>query len=400
MRKVHRYAFDPSYRLEPTPLYAKLRSEEPVARVKVPHGDEGWLVTRHESVKKVLADPRLSRAAVVAAGERAPRVGVLPLRVNPMSAVDPPELARRRKFVVGALTRHRAEAYRPRTHEIANELIDDMITAGPPADFIDAFATRLPVMVSGEVLGVPRSERIQFRDCTVPLMSQANYTKQEIDAIYDRLRRYIRSLAAHRREQPEDDLLSTLVQAQADERLSEDEVVNTTISLLVNDAVANQLGSCLYLLLTHSDQLAWLREHMSELPTAVEELLRFAPLAPDTPVGGQGHIRMAMENIEIEGVLISAGEYILPSIISANRDERVFADADKLDLNRSPNRHIAFGHGPHRCPGEKLGRMEIQVAMEVLLTRFPELRLAIPVDQVPWKMDMASRGPEKMPVAW
>jgi len=400
MRKVHRYAFDPSDRLEPTPLYAKLRSEEPIARVKLPHGEEGWLVTRHESVKKVLGDPRLSRAAVVAAGERAPRSSINPLRVNPMSAVDPPELARRRKFVAGGLTRNRVEPYRPRTQEIANELIDDMIAAGPPGDVIESFSTRLPVMMSGEVLGVPRSDRIQFRDWGPPLMSQAGYTKQEIDDIYVRLRGYIRSLAARKREHPEDDLLSTFVQAQAEGQLTEDEVVSTAIALLVNDATANQIGSCLYLLLTHTDQLAWLRSNMSQLTKAVEELLRFAPLAPDVPVGGQGHIRMAMEDIELEGVLIRAGEYILPSIISANRDERVFVNADKLDLTRTPNRHIAFGHGAHRCPGEKLGRMEIQVAMASLLTRFPSLRLAVPVDEVPWKKDMASRGPEKLLVAW
>lgn len=399
MRKVYRYAFDPAYRLEPTPLYATLRAEEPVARVKLPYGEEGWLVTRHESVKTILNDARLSRAAVVAAGQRSPRTGAFPVLTNPMSAVDPPELARLRRFVVGSLTRHRAELHRPRAQQVANELIDDMIAAGSPVDAIDAFAIRFPTMLFGEVLGVPQSDRIQFRDWALPLLSQTG-SRQETDAIYTRLRGYIRSLAARKREQPEDDLLTTFVQAQADEQLTEDEVVGIAVALLVNDSVANQVGSCLYLLLTHPDQLAWLRAHMSRVPQAVEELLRFAPLAPDAPAGGQGHIRMAMEDIEIEGVLIRAGEFVLPSIASANRDERVFADADKLDLTRSPNRHIAFGHGPHRCPGEKLGRMEMQVAMSSLVTRFPDLRLAMPVDEVPWKKHMVSRGPTKLLVAW
>lgn len=400
MRKVHRYAFDPPYRLEPTPLYAKLRAEEPVARVKLPYGEEGWLITRHESVKSVLGDQRLSRAAVVAAGERAPRSATYPLVVNPMSAVDPPELTRRRKYVAGPLTKYRAELYRPRTQDIADELIGDMIAAGPPIDVVEAFATRLPMLATGEVLGVPRSDRIQFREYVFPLLSLTTFTQEEIEELYVRLRTYIRSLLARKREQPEDDLLSIFVQAQADGQLTEDEAVNMGAALLVNDAVANQIGSCLYLLLTHPDQLAWLRANMAELHPAVEELLRFAPLAADTPVGGQGHVRMAMEDIEIEGVLIRKGEFIVPSIISANRDERVFTNADKLDLTRTHNRHIAFGHGLHRCPGERLGRMEIQVGIGSLVSRFPNLRLATSVDEVKWKEDTSTRGPRKLLVEW
>ena len=172
------------------------------------------------------------------------------------------------------------------------------------------------------------------------------------------------------------------------------------VALLVNDSVANQIGSCLYLLFTEPEQLAWLRAHMSLVEEAVEELLRFAPLSPDLPAGGQGHVRMAMEDVELDGVLIRAGEFVLPSLTSANRDEEIFADAHKLDLTRTTNRHIAFGYGTHRCPGEKVGRMEMQVAIGSLLTRFPNLRLAVPVDEVPWKTGMASRGPTRLLAEW
>jgi nocardicin N-oxygenase len=400
MRKVYRYAFDASYRLEPTPLYAKLRAEEPVARVTLPHGEEGWLVTRHESVKIVLTDPRFSRAAVVAAGERTPRTGAFPLLTNPMSAVDPPELTRLRKLVVGAFARRQAELHRPRAQQMVDELIDEMVAAGPPLDLIEAFAIKFPIMLIGEIFGVPLSDRHQFREWAVPVLSQTGYAKAEIDAIYARLRGYLTALVARKREQPEDDLLSTFVRAQGDNQFTEEEVVNIAVALLVNDSVANQIGSCLYLLLTHPDQLAWLRAHMSRARQAVEELLRFAPLAPDTPAGGQGHIRMAMADIEIDGVMIRAGDFVLPSITSANRDERMFADAHKLDITRTPNRHIAFGHGIHRCPGEKLGRMEMQVAVTSVVTRFPNLQLAVPVDDVPWKIGMVSRGPTKLMVEW
>jgi cytochrome P450 len=184
------------------------------------------------------------------------------------------------------------------------------------------------------------------------------------------------------------------LQSQADEQqVTEEESINIVVGLLLNKSIAIQIGSCLYLLLTHPDQLAWLRANMSQVPQAVEELLRFAPLATYAPVGAQGHIRMATENIELDEVLIRAGDFVLPSIVSANQDERVFADAHKLDLTRASNRHIVFGHGTHRCPGEKMARMEMQVAVGSLLTRFPNLRLAVPVDEVPWKMDRLSRGP-------
>lgn len=400
MRKVYRYAFDPPYRLEPTPLFAALRSEEPVARVKLPYGEEGWLVTRHESVKLVLNDLRFSRAAVTEAAERTPRSSPFPLRTNPISAVDPPEHTRLRKLIAGAFTRRQAELRRPRAQHIADELIDAMIGAGPPLDFIDAFAIRFPLMVICELFGVPPLDRIQFREWAMPVLSLSGYTQEQIDAAYVRMRGYIASLIARKRHDPADDLLSTFVVAQTEQGFTEQEVVNIAVALLVNDSVANQIGSCLYLLLTHAEQLGWLRANMSLVNQAVEELLRVAPLAPDMPAGGQGHIRMALSDVEIDGVLIRAGDFVLPSITSANRDERVFSDPHELDLTRARNPHIAFGHGPHRCPGEKVGRMEMQVAIASLVRRFPDLKLAVPVEEVPWKIGMVSRGPTKLIAEW
>jgi nocardicin N-oxygenase len=400
MRKVHRYGFDPPHRLEPTPLYAQLRSEEPVARIKLPYGEESWLVTRQESIKAVMTDPRISRAAVMASGDRIPRVTPAPYHSNPLSAVDPPEHTRLRKLVAGAFTRQRAEERRPRAQEIADELINDMIAAGPPVDFNMAFAIPFPLTLIGEIFGIPESDRHQFRNWAVPVLNQ-RYARQEVDAALRQMRGYVTELIARKREQPTADLLSTLVQTDVDTgRVTEAELANLIVSLVLNDSVANQLNSFFFLLLTRPDQLAWLRANMSHVRQAVEELLRFAPLSPDNPSGGQGHIRMATADMEIDGVRISAGDYVQISITSANRDERVFTDPEKLDFTRTPNRHIAFGHGTHRCPGEKLGRMEMQVAVASMLTRFPNLRLAVPEDEVPWKLRMVSRGPEELMVEW
>jgi cytochrome P450 len=401
MRKVYRYGFDPSHRLDPAPLYSTLRSEEPVARVTLPHGEDGWLVTRHESVKVVLKDPRFSRAAVVAAGERIPRTPQFVPGINPMAGVDPPELGRQRRLLSGAFTRLAAEQRRPRAQQIADELIDKMIGIGPPLDLIAAFALPFQTLVMGEIVGVPRSDIFQFREWARPNATRGNYTPQERAAALARMSEYVSSLIPRKREQPGDDLLSTIVLSHLDRRqVTEKEAVDFTVSMLVNETVASQLGSCCYLLLTHPEQLSWLRANMHRVPDAVEELLRFAPLAPDIPGGGQGQVRMAMEDVELEGVCIRAGEFVLPSITSANRDERVFADADKLDLSRTSNPHIAFSHGPHHCPGDKLSRMEIQVTVDRLLTRFPNLALAVSVDEVAWKQGMSSRGPQALQVTW
>jgi nocardicin N-oxygenase len=400
MHKVYHYGFDAPYRLELTPLYTQLRSEEPVARVKLPYGEEGWLATRHASVKTVLADERFNRAAVVAAHERTPRSSPIPLRNNPLSAVNPPEHTRLRQPVAAGLGRQPSELFRPSAQRIADELLEGIIAAGPPVDVVDAFATRFPIMSLGEFLGVPQSDRIKFHEWSIPTRSQTSHTAEEIEAAYRRMREYITALVARKREQPDTDVLSSLVHVKGDRQFTNEQVVSIAVSLLLNDSVANQIANCLYLLFTHPDQLAWLQAHMSELPQAVEELLRFAPLSPDTPGAAQGHVRMAMEDLTLDGATIRAGDFVLPSIISANRDEQVFTDAHKLDLTRPKCPHLAFGHGYRRCPGDKVSRMLMQVAMGSLVARFPDLRLAMPVDEVPWKIGMITRSPTKLLVHW
>ena len=397
--KLYHYGFDAPFRLEVTPLYTQLRSEEPVARVQLPHGEEGWLVTRHASVKTVLADQRFSRTAVVAAHERTPRSSPLPLRSNPLS-VNPPEHTRLRQPVATGLGRQQSELFRPRAQQIADELIDGIIADGPPADIVDVFATRFSTTSMGDFLGVPRSDSIKFRNWSTPTRSQTGYSREEIEAAYAHMREYLTWLVARKREQPGNDLLSSLLQLKNGGHYSDQEIINIMGSLLLNDSVANQIVNCLYLLFTHPDQLAWLREHMSELPHAVEELLRFVPLSPDSPGAAQGHVRMATEDLTLDGATIHAGDFVVPSIISANRDEQVFADAHKLDLTRPRCPHIAFGHGYRRCPGDKVSRMLMQVAMGSLLTRFPHLQLAVPVHEVPWVSDMINRSPAKLLVRW
>ncbi|MFI9203166.1 cytochrome P450 [Streptomyces sp. NPDC053048] len=400
----YRYGFDEPYRLEPTPLYAGLRSAEPVARVRLPYGQEGWLVTRYESVRTVLSDPRFSRAAAVAAGERIPRPGPLPPRSNPMTAVDPPEHTRLRRLVAADFTKRRIERRRPRALQVATELIDDMIAAGPPADLVADFAVRLPVMMICEVLGIPQGERGRFSEWAVPLFGRTAFTDGQVGSAHTTMREFMAGLVAEKRRNPRDDLLTKLVRAR-DERndLTEDQLIGLGVSLLSagHHSTAHQIANCAYLLLTHPDQLAWLRADITRVPQAVEEMLRFIPLAAGAP-NGEGHPRVATADVELDGVTIPAGEPVLASIISANRDEEVFPEAHRLDITRGDRSspHIAFGHGPHHCLGAELARMEIQVATACLLTRFPALRLAVPEEEVPWGKGMMTRGPARLPVAW
>lgn len=401
MRNVYRYGFDDPYRLDPTPLYAKLRADEPVARVSTPYGDDAWLVTRHRSVRYVLHDPRFSRSAAVAQDTRLPRASAHVPRGNPLAAVDPPEHSRYRQLIAGALTRRSAEEYRPRAVQIANELIDEMVAAGPPVDLIGAFAHRFPILSFGEILGVPRADCLDAKDWTAPILTRRGYPAEQIAAAYTRLLGYLTGLLTDRQTQPRDDLMTSLVQSQLRRSpVSRDNLLLLVASLLINDSVANQVGSGLYLLLTHPDQTAWLRADPHRIPRAVEELLRFAPLAPDAPSGGQGNARYAVTDSEVDGVTIRAGEWVLPSITSANRDERVFAGADRLDLRRTHNPHLAFGFGTHHCPGAAIGRMQLQVAVATLLDRFPELRLAAPVEELVWKSGKMNRGLVRLPVRW
>jgi nocardicin N-oxygenase len=399
MSKVYRYGFDAPYRLELTSLYAQLRSDEPVARVELPYGEQGWLVTRHASVKTVLADQRFSRTAVLAAHERTPRASPLPLKSNPLT-VDPPEHTRLRQPVATGLGRQQSELFRPRAQQIADELIDGMIADRPPADIVDGFATLFTTTSIGDLLGVPRSDSTKLRAWSAPTRSQTGFTKEEIEAAYARMREYLTLLVAHKREQPGDDLLSSLLHLKSERQYTDEEIISIMSSLLLNDSVANQIANCLYLLFTHPDQLAWLRGHMTNLPQALEELLRFVPLSPDSPGAAQGHVRMATEDLTIDGAAIRSGDFVVPSIISANRDEQVFADAHKLDLTRSRCPHIAFGHGYRRCPGDKVSRMLLQVALGSLLLRFPSLRLAVPADAVPWKLGMITRSPAQLMIQW
>ena len=395
-RPVRDYPFSAPDRLNLDPFYAELRRSEPLTRVRMPFGEEAWLATRYADVRTVLGDPRFSRAASI--GRDEPRITPTQLEAG-MLAMDPPEHTRLRRLIAKAFTARRVERLRPRTREIADGLVDRMVEAGPPADLVEHFATPLPITVICELLGVPVDDQEHFHIWSEAIVSTTSLSPEQIRSYMDSLFGYMAGLIAQRRVRPTDDLIGALVRARDEDndRLTEDEMVRMAAGLLAagHETTVTQIPNFVYVLLTHPEQLAQLRADPALVPAAVEELMRYVPLGV-----ASSFARYAVEDVELGGVLIRAGDPVIGSLGSANRDGEVFAEPETLDLHRSSNPHIGFGHGAHHCVGAQLARMELQVAVATLLARLPELRFAGPEEEVEWKSGLLVRGPKRMPVAW
>ena len=383
-------------KLDFDPLYAELRREQPLCRVQLPYGEPAWLATRYEDVKIVLGDPRFSRAAAV--GRDQPRSRPYPAGAGAMISLDPPEHSRLRRLVAKAFTMRRIEQLRPRVQQIADGLVDTMVAEGAPADLVQGFGLPLPIAVMCELLGVPFEDRADFRRWADAYLSTSKFTREQVGESRAQLREYVAALTAERRKEPKDDLLSALVAARdAEDRLSEEELLTMAETILVagHETTATQIPNFIYLLLTNPDQLAVLRTDLDLVPRAVEELVRYIPAG-----AGSSQPRYALEDVELGGVTVRAGEPVVVDRSSANRDESVYTDPDQLDLTRKEAPHIGFGHGAHHCLGAPLARMELQVTLHTLLTRLPGLRFADSADDVVWKSGVSTRGPERMPVTW
>ncbi|MFJ8439914.1 cytochrome P450 [Kitasatospora griseola] len=394
--RVHTYPFEGQVSgLDIHPKFTELRETEPLARVKLPYGGEGWLVTRHEDVKTANSDPRFSRASI---GEDTPRTTPLARRGDAILSLDPPEHTRLRRLVSKAFTARRIGQMQSWLEEVVAGLLDDMARKGPPCDLTKDLAEPFTITVICRLLGVPYEDREKFQHWSAVIMSTTAYTREEAVAADASIRGYLAQLVAARRTEPHDDLLGVLVAARDEgDRLSEDELITFGVTLLVagHETSAHQLGNMVYALFTHPDQLALLRERPELLPRAVEELLRYVPLG-----NGIGNARVATEDVELSGGTVRAGEGVLAAAVNANRDPRVFADPDRLDITREKNPHLAFGHGAHFCLGAQLARMELQVAIASLLERFPDVHLAVPAEDVVWKSGGLFRGPQQLPIAW
>ncbi len=387
----HDYPFERTIAIEPPQLYAKLQEQERVARVTMPSGDPAFLVTRYEDVRFVLADPRFS---VDSRKPGSPRL--TDMIIESVMTTDPPEHTRLRGMVSRQFTARRIQRMRPRIQAITDQLLDEMLEKGAPADLHASFAVPLPVTVIGELLGVPIDDLDQFRawaDATVSLSGSV----EEHTKAHDSLLAFLADLAQSKREKPGEDLLSALVAECAKERVTEHELLSLVLIMLLAgyEPTSNQLGGSVVALLRHPEEFQRLVDDPALIENAVDELLRY------TQPGDGALFRIATEDVMIGDTLIPAGCAILTSTQTANLDERRFPDARRLDVGRKDTAHLGLGHGIHYCLGGALAKVELQIAIGTLVRRFPTLRLAIRPEELRWSMpgSMLS-GYTEIPVVW
>jgi cytochrome P450 len=392
-----------SYYQDPLGFFARLRESRPVAPVLMPNYGRAWVVTRYEDVRAVLTDPRMSKDVHRWPGGGRSRPSEATGVYAHMLHADPPDHTRLRRSVQKAFMPRRA-ALRPRAEEIAAGLLDEMAAKrGEVIDLLDAYARPLPIAVLCELLGIPVPDR-EWIELTVNAYDQ----RTEHDRVERELAAYFTELIAAKRAAPGDDLVSALVVAPgnagadsgnadgagAADGLTGDELISTLYLLVMAgfDTTVNLIASGTLALLTHPGEVARLRQDPALLPAAVEELLRFT-----SPVN-HANDRFTTEDVEVGGVVIPAGEWVLPAVSSADRDPAQFADPDRLDLGRDASGHVAFGHGVHHCLGAPLARMEAEVALGALLARFPAISLAVPPSELRWRPVSLMNGLESLPV--
>ncbi|HUR01598.1 MAG TPA: cytochrome P450 [Nonomuraea sp.] len=387
--------------LEPPAEWAKLRGECPVAHVKLPSGDQATLLTRYEDVKQVLADPRFSRLLNAPDAARLSDTDDGGLFNSEMAAILPDsgeEHQRWRRLVGKWFTAKRMSALRPQMARIAEQLIDEMVERGRPADLKASLGFPLPVYVICDMLGVPAADRERFSYWSDTLLNLTKYGKAEIDAAQAEFFQYMSDHLAATRAEPGDDLLSELIAAGGPEDggLTDLQVLVTGMALLVagHETTANMISKMVAMLLADRTRWERLLADPSLIRSAVEESLRFDANS------GFGLPRYLPEETEVSGTVLPKGTTVICSMAAANRDESAFAAADQLDLTRSPNAHLSFGSGAHSCLGQALARTELQVVLEVLLRKLPTLDLAVPVEELERVDGLAVGGLRELPVRW
>ena len=379
----------------PYPHYAELRARDPVHRSRLL---DAWVFSRHADVDAILRDfrrfsndqrkrdPRLRR-----------RRRSLPLPEPTILFLDPPDHTRLRSLVNKAFTPRAVTALETRIRGMAGALLDE---AGDPAgfDLMEALANPLPVMVIAEMLGVPPEDRAQFKTWSnqrarilEPTVSGrelqiAQQAGRSLDACF-------RKIIEARRAEPRDDIISALVHVEeAGDRLTEREMLGMLRLLLVagNETTTNLIGNGVLALLRHPEQMRALRDDPGLIPMAIEELLRF-----DSPV--QATLRLVREDCEVNGFPLRRGDNAVLLNGAANHDPAAFDEPDRLDVRRGEVNHVAFGRGIHYCLGAPLARLEGRIAIEVLLERYPALRLLS--DRPAFRSSIVLRGLDALPVA-
>jgi cytochrome P450 len=392
---LHRVMATPEGHADPYPLYRRLRAAAPVHRSAL---DGNWYVTGFDACRQVLGDPRIGKNNQFVV----PRHGVDPERVRlaqrrrraSMLTANPPEHTRLRGSAKGAFIPPAMSALQPRVKAIIDERLDRLAALGE-ADVMAELAFPMPVTVVGEMVGVPEEDRAWFRPLMRTLVSSDSFKRSpeelaEVERAGDELDAYFVDLIARRRKEPADDLLSYFI-AQADDGLLDEDELFSTVTLLFFAGfltTTNLIGNGLVALFDHPAEQARLWEHPELAASAVEEIVRF-----DSPV--QFVHRNVLEDHELEGQDLAAGDVVMILLAAANRDPARFADPDRFDVARADNLHVAFAWGLHFCLGARLARMEGQLVFAGLVERFARVE---PAGEPVRNPGLAIRGFESLPV--
>ncbi|MCY3898091.1 MAG: cytochrome P450 [Caldilineaceae bacterium] len=370
----------------PYPTYQRLRERDPVHRMRLV---DAWVLTRYDDVQAVLQDHRRFSNQEAGAGDR------VYTKDRSMLDLDPPDHTRLRSLVSKAFTPRSVAALGPRIEKIVEELLDE-VEGEDRFDLIDSFAFPLPIIVIAEMLGVPAEDLDRFKDWSndIVLSLEPILTREQRERFRrseQELYEYFEGIIALRRQDPQDDLVSALLAAEEEgDRLSHGELLATLLLLLVagNETTRNLIGNGMLALLRNPGELQRLREQRDLLEPAIDELLRY-----DSPVQLDG--RTVLEDLEIGGKRVRAGQQVVSVVGAANRDPAAFSDPDRLDIGRNEKSHISFGRGIHYCLGASLATLEGRIALEGLLERFSSIRLAAEPQQ---RKQVVLRGVEDLVV--
>ena len=394
--------FSPTFKVDPFPIFAQMRESDPFYAHRAPDGRIIWYITRYDDVVNVLKDdvhfckdPRNAHTAQNSK-ENVQRSITQRLINENMLFSDPPDHTRLRALVTQAFTPRRVVEIGDRIQIICNELLEKA-ASDKQMDLIADYALPLPVKVICELLGIPAADQAEVIDWSQAIISPGsrNLTYSDRKRKMRMFINYLQTMFSVRRANPQDDLISALVQAEeAGETLNEAELSSMVALLLVtgHETTVNLIGNGVLALLRYPDQLDFLQKNPAAWETAVEELLRY-----DGPVE-TSTTRWVREGITIDGHHLRRGDIVRVVFASANRDHSRFENSDVLDVCRTDNRHLAFGFGAHYCLGAPLARLEGRIAFPALFSRFPHVQLATPVSELTWRSGVLFRSLSKLPL--
>ncbi|MBE1591932.1 cytochrome P450 [Nonomuraea angiospora] len=394
------YPFPRTTALEPPKEWAELQDRCPVAHVRLPSGDAATLLTRYDDVRALLTDTSFQRGGEGAARVSTTEDGGIFSRSSTTRMREGEDHLRWRRLLSKSFTIRKMESWRPRVQQMTDELIDDLLKSGSPANLSLQLGLPLPVRVICALVGAPSEDQDKFAHWSQVMLTLTRYSQEEVAKTYEEFGAYVSALVEEKRTDPGDDLLSELTQItdSEDGRLSHEELITTVMALLLagHETTSNMIAIMAAMLLAEPERYQAVIDDPALIPGTVEEVLRL-----DSTLSVVGFPRVATQDSEFAGTAVPAGSTVIPCRPAANRDPRKFAEPDAFDPRRdNANQHLTFGAGPHYCLGQPLARLELQVVLGTLARRLPTLRLRDSADELRLRTGLLSGGLQDVWVTW